>query len=191
MPSLQEPTQPRRAQQRYSSVAIVLHWAVAALIVWNLATVLLLPPDLSRRLLDTHKAVGITVLVLSLLRLGWRMTHPWPPLSNHLAAWEKLLARATHGLFYVLIILVPLAGWLMVSAATGKPVNWFGVFEIPALPVARSAATAVYYHDLHEYAAFLTLGLLALHVGGALKHSLFGRAPGLSRMWFGRRSVDG
>lgn len=175
-----------QGQQRYSNVAIVLHWLIAALILWNVATMLLLPEDVSRRLIDIHKAAGITVLALSAIRLGWRLTHRWPPLSDQLATWEKALARATHVLFYVLMFVVPLAGWLMVSAGRGDPVSWFGLFDIPALPVPRDRAAAGYYNTLHEYAAFLTVGLLVLHVGGALKHSFVDRAPGLSRMWFGR-----
>lgn len=180
-----------KGQQRYSNLAVTLHWLIAALIVWNVAVVFLVGENAAPFWMESHKAAGITVLLLSLLRLGWRLTHKWPPLSDELANWEKLLARTTHVLFYVLIILVPLAGWLMVSAGRGQPVSWFGLFDIPPLPVARSAEIAGVFHEVHEYAALTTIGLLVLHVGGALKHSLVGRAPGLSRMWFTRRPARG
>jgi cytochrome b561 len=66
-------------------------------------------------------------------------------------------------------------------------VSWFGLFDIPALPVKPGGPMLGVYHDLHEYAALSMVGLLVLHIGGALKHSLLGKSPGLSRMWFTRR----
>ena len=88
-------------------------------------------------------------------------------------------------LFYVLMIVVPLAGWWRHSAASGNPVSWLGLFDIPALPVAQSRETAALFHEVHEYPAFMLIGLMVLHVGGALKHTFLDKAPGLSRIWFG------
>lgn len=179
------------AQIRYSNVAIILHWLIAALVVWNVGVVFLTGEEVPPTLMESHKAAGITVLALSLVRIGWRLTHRWPPLSDHLAGWEKALARTTHVLFYVLLFVVPLAGWIMVSAGRGDPVSWFGLFDIPALPVARSRETAGLFYEVHEYAAFAMIGLVILHVAGALKHSFIDRAPGLSRMWFGNAPPRG
>ncbi len=174
-------------RRTYTNVAITLHWLIAALILWNVGVMLFTPEEVPAVLMESHKAAGITVIALSVMRLLWRLTHKWPPLSDRMARWEKALARTTHVLFYVLIFVVPLAGWIMVSAGRGDPVSWFGLFDIPALPIAQSEDTAGLFHEVHEYAAFLMIGLLVLHVGGALKHSLLDRQPGLSRMWYGNR----
>lgn len=175
-----------RGQQRYSNVAVTIHWLTVLLVLYNAGVMLLLSEEMSNRLIDSHKAVGITVLFLTVLRLLWRLTHKWPPLSDEMAGWEKVLARTTHVLFYVLLFAVPLAGWLMVSAGRGDPVSWFGLFDIPALPVEQSRQTAGLFNNVHEIAAFTTIGLVLLHVAGALKNTFSDRVPGISRMWYGQ-----
>ena len=173
-------------RQRYSNVAVTIHWLTVALVLWNVGVMLLMPEQVSRQLIGSHMAAGLTVLFLTVLRLLWRLTHRWPPLSDQMAGWEKVLARTTHVLFYLLLFVVPLAGWLMVSAGRGEPISWFGLFDIPALPVQRSRETAGLFNNVHEIAAFTTVGLVALHVAGALKNTFSDRLPGISRMWFGR-----
>lgn len=73
-----------------------------------------------------HKSVGITVLVLSLFRLGWRITHPWPPFPDAMATWERVFARSTHILFCMLMIGVPLLGWAAASAGGAPEVPLYG-----------------------------------------------------------------
>lgn len=166
----------------YSGVAMTLHWLIAALILYNVGVMLFTPEEVPPALMESHKAMGITILFLSILRLIWRLTHKWPPLSDRIAGWQKALARTTHVLFYVLIIAVPLAGWTFHSAGRGTPVSWLGLFEIPALPIAQSREVAGLFHDVHEIAAFTLIGLLVLHVAGALKHTFTPGIPGISRM---------
>ncbi len=162
---------------------MALHWIMAALIVWNLASMMLTPQAWARTLLPTHMAVGLTVLLLSLVRLLWRLTHRWPPLPATIPLWERRLARGSHALFYVLMLAVPLSGWLMVSASSGRAVNWFGVASIPPLPVASSRYAVAAFYEMHEIGATLMAGLLLLHVAGALRHSLpDGGTPLLLRM---------
>lgn len=175
-----------RAQRRYSKVAVTIHWLTVVLVLYNVGLMLLAPEEVADRLIGSHMAVGLTVLFLTVLRLAWRLTHKWPPLSDQMAQWEKVLARATHVLFYVLLFVVPLAGWLMVSAGRGEPVSWFGLFDIPALPVEQSRETAGLFNNVHEIAALTTVGLVLLHVAGALKNTFSDRVPGISRMWYGR-----
>jgi hypothetical protein len=102
----------RREGGRYSLVSITLHWTIAALIVtqiplgWRMSD---LPFGSAKfELFQLHKSIGITILALSLVRLGWRLTHPAPPLPDHMGRWEKILARATHVGFYVVMIATPL-----------------------------------------------------------------------------------
>lgn len=182
--ALDPPDSPAR---RYSLGAIVLHWLIAVLIVANVAIVLLaedMPREQAMGWMAIHKANGITVLLLALLRIGWRMTHPWPPLPETVPAWQVKLARLTHRLFYVLIVAVPLAGYIFVSAASGgKPIDMYGLFDFPGLPLARDRDGAEMAKEVHELLAFATVGLVILHIAGALKHMF---AEGFFRMWPGK-----
>jgi cytochrome b561 len=130
-----------------------------------------------------HKAMGISILVLSVLRLVWKLIHPSPPLVETLKSWEAALAKVTHWLFYFLMIATPLAGWSLHSAASGgKALTWFGQFDIPALPVGADKPTVGMFHELHEMFAFAMLLLLVLHVAAALKHQFVDRDGTLRRI---------
>lgn len=106
---------------RYTNVAIMLHWAIAALILYNLASGLL-RPVLPRGFFALHVSSGITILALTLFRIAWRLTHRPPPMLP-MAAWERGLAHATHYLLYAAMLALPLSGWAMVSASppAGSP----------------------------------------------------------------------
>jgi cytochrome b561 len=135
--------------ERYTAVAIVLHWAIAAAVLFMLPLGFIMHEraehgDASQALFEAyqlHKSIGLTVLVLTLVRLAWRLTHRPPPLPEVMPAWEKLAARATHWGFYVLTLALPLTGWLYVSAgwsihtdeSLAVPTRWFGLFEVPHL----------------------------------------------------------
>lgn len=177
-------------QARYSLGAIILHWLIAIAVIanWRIAEYAEGRTDAEElAIMANHKALGIIILVLSVLRLGWRFTHKAPPLAESLAGWEKLLARVTHVIFYVLLIGLPIGGWLGVSYY-GNAVDIFDLFSVPALPVSvnREAGEAVL--DLHHEGAEILLLLIALHILGALKHSFYDKVPSLSRMWVSRRS---
>jgi cytochrome b561/polyisoprenoid-binding protein YceI len=178
---------------RYSIVAIVLHWSIAALIVLQvvLAGRMDGAPGVARfEVTQLHKSVGITVLLLSLLRLAWRLMNPPEPLPRTMARWERRLAGLTHVLLYVVMIGMPLTGWIMVStSALGRPTILFGLVNwphVPGLPdLAPAAKTA--WHNVaetgHGLMAKATYVLVGLHVAGALKHQLFSRdEPVLARM---------
>jgi cytochrome b561 len=168
---------------RYGGVAMTLHWLIAAAIAFNLCLGLYVAEILTDQdrarfgLLQLHKSVGLTVLVLSLLRLGWRIVNPIPPLPDTLTPTLKVLARATHYLLYFLMIAIPLTGWALVSSSPlGLPTPYFGLFNwphIPFLPELSRAQKAPLRHEffgLHMYLAFSAIALLALHVAGALYH---------------------
>ncbi len=174
------------AAARYSRGAIALHWLIAVLIAMNFVVAWLAEdaPDADAAIMmGNHKAIGISVLLLTVLRILWRFTHRPPPLLESLRAWEAALAKVTHSLFYLLMLAVPLAGWAMHSAfSKGKPVSLFGLFDMPALPVAWDKPTAGLFHDLHEVTATLMLVLIVLHVGAALKHHFVDRDGTVRRM---------
>jgi cytochrome b561 len=179
---------------RYDSVAKTLHWLIAAAIIAMLIlgwTMVNLPKGNPNQfaLFQWHKSIGITILLLSLLRLGWRLTHPAPPLPARMPAWEKCAARATHYLFYILIIGMPLIGWAMVSSSSfNLPTKLYGVIPWPHLPVLPDLdpASKKVIHDrfdvMHDYGAFILAGLLILHIAAAHKHHWLDRDDILTRM---------
>jgi len=182
---------------RYSAVAIVLHWTIAALIVLQvvLGTRMDARTPEAFAVFQLHKSVGITILLLSLARLGWRLMNPPPLEPPTLAPWERRLATAVHWAFYIVMIGMPLTGWIMVSTSrVVLPTLLYGVIpwpHLPGLPELAGPVKAAWYSAAktsHETIILGGVGLLALHVAGALKHQLFRRdEPVLSRMLPGAR----
>ena len=181
------------ARTSYTGGAIALHWLIALLIIGNLIGGLVMvqlfdsaDPQAKAAgyvIVGIHKAVGITVLGLTLLRIVWRLTHRPPPLPDHMTPLERWLARGTHLLFYALMLALPLTGWLMSSASVRRfPISWFGLFDVPFLPIAQDKAAAATLGDRHELLAWVAIATLALHVAGALKHHFLDRDPVLARM---------
>lgn len=169
---------------RYSSVSIGLHWLIAALLLTQVVLGLQfgdMPRGAAKReAFDGHMSLGVTILLLSLARLGWRLTHPAPPLPAHYKPWERLLARATHVLFYVVMIGMPLTGWIMTSAGPNAYPDVWGVLPWPKLPVGEALAEPA--GGFHARGPWIFWGLLALHILGALKHQLLDRDGTLGRM---------
>lgn len=178
---------------RYATVAIVLHWLIALLIVLQVSLAWRMggkPTPESFAVFQLHKSIGITVLLLSLIRLGWRLANPPPPEPAGLKRWERVLSLAVHWGFYVIMIGMPLTGWLTVSASRIEiPTLLYGVVHWPSMPgIADLAPAAKKTAHLvgergHGLLALGIYALFALHVGGALKHQLFDRrTPILPRM---------
>lgn len=170
--------------QRYSRSAIFLHWAIALAIAFQLALGWRLEsipkgPGLFAAF-QLHKSVGIAILLLTLVRCAIRMLQPPPKMTGD-NIWAARLARAVHVLFYGVLLLGPLTGWILVSTARIKvPTLIFGVLPWPHLPVPRS------WHEgaegLHAAIAWIGLGLFFLHVVGALRHQFFKNENILGRM---------
>ena len=169
-------------RNRYSTVSLTLHWLTAALVVMQVLLINAHEANEDTRLfIDLHKSVGLTILVLTLARLAWRAANPAIPLPERAPRWQKLAARATHVLFYVLLLAMPLVGWAA-SSASGREINFFGLFEWPLLPIGGGRDVARDLMDLHETAAKALYVLIALHVAGALKHHFIDRDNVLHRM---------
>lgn len=170
------------SDERYNAVARALHWIIAVLIIGNIAGGLLHEP-LERvvNLMPLHKASGLTVLVLSLARIAWRMTWRAPAQPAGMSPLEVFAAKATHLAFYALMLAMPLTGWIMASAGK-KPLSWFGLFDWPKLPVTRESPLYGIAHEGHELLGWLTLALVVLHVGAALRHHFVLKDNVLRRM---------
>lgn len=178
---------------RYSALAIALHWTIALAIVLQvvLAGRMEGPPSpMTFAVTQLHKSVGVTILLLSLARLAWRLMNPPAPLPATMPRWEQTLSKVVHWGFYGIMIGMPLTGWLMVSASRiAVPTLLYGVVPWPHVPGVAELAPAAKHvwfkvaQNSHHLLAKGLYGLLALHVAGALKHQLFSRdEPVLSRM---------
>jgi cytochrome b561 len=176
------------ASKRYNTVSIILHWVLgAALIAIFIFGIYMtdLPFSPQRlKLYNWHKWAGISILVLSALRLLWRLTHPAPALpakiESAMPGWQLKAHQFTHVALYTLFFTVPLIGWAYTSAA-GFPVVLFGLIQLPDLVVADKALAAL-IKPWHQISAFALAGLVVLHVAAALKHQFIDRDGLLSRM---------
>ena len=181
------------AARRYSAGAMIFHWVIAVAVIWNwrLAENAHHSSDKAQAMaiFADHKALGIAILVLTVGRLLWRWTHPVPPLPSTLASWEKTLARVVHVIFYVLLIGLPLGGWLA-NSLNGREIDFFGLFTIPALPVGENKKLGETIFEAHATGGSIFIYLIALHILGALKHTFFDKSGGIFRMLpFGRVSA--
>lgn len=196
--------------QRYTAVAIVLHWAIAAAILFNIPLGFWMHEQAEEGLasegvfaaFQLHKSIGLAVLGLSLARLMWRLANPPPALPAHMPAWERFAAKATHWAFYALMIGLPLSGWVFVSAgwslhedaSLAVPTRFFGLIDVPALfglPDASEdlrAVVAAISFQAHALMAWTAVGLAALHVLAALKHHVFDKDEVLAHMIPGLRA---
>ena len=180
--------------QRYSSVAVALHWLVAIGIGYNLIQGVLFDDNTARSTVDLHKSIGITVIGLVILRVLWKIGHPAPAPLPSLKPWERKLSVGTHHLLYLLMALVPLAGWLHDSAWKGAathPLLLYGVvpwFRLPLFGGLNDAGKDFWHGllgDVHTYTAYTLMALLGLHIAGALKHQFLDGQAQFRRMWFG------
>ena len=173
---------------RYGSVAMTLHWLIALAIVGMLVVGKYmhgLPNSDPNKfmLYQLHKSTGITILTLTVLRVVWRFAGPVPRLPATMPTWERWSAHASHFLLYALTLGIPLSGWAMVSASPlGIPTVWFGLFEVPHLPVTPSEDTRDTFHETHELLGNLMILLLLVHVAAALKHHFWDRDTVFRRM---------
>ncbi len=169
---------------RYDPTAIALHWLVALAILcafplgWYMTDLPLSP--LKLRLYSYHKWIGMIALALIIVRLLWRATHrPPAPLPTH-PLWQRWAAEAVHHGLYVLMVAVPMSGWLMTSAL-GFPVVLFGVLPLPDL-VAKNKELGEVLKAVHQWLNYALLALFVAHVAGALQHHFIDRDDTLRRM---------
>lgn len=165
---------------RYGLVSRLLHWTMALLILGMIGvgaymTELAKEDPLRAQLFAMHKSIGVTLLGLALIRLLWNLVCRPPEMPAVLKRHEVIISKATTGTLYLLMLATPIAGYL-VSDTGGKPISYFGQFDLPMLMEKN--------HDLHEaleevhgFLAWSMLALVGLHVLGALKHRFFDMDP--------------
>lgn len=173
---------------QYTGIAQWLHWLIAGLIIAQYMLAQLAEAaangeqtTLLLRLLANHKSMGMTILVLAVLRLLWRLGHRPPPAPPTMAAWQHWAATGAHWLIYLLIIALPISGWLTSSAAAYS-VSWFGLFQWPDL-VAPDPALKENLNNLHHWLAQALFIVVVIHVLATVKHRWLDRDPVFARMF--------
>ena len=190
---------------RYTKTAIFLHWLIAIGIFgmfalgWYMAD---LPKEAPKQLtydlfdwgvytwqlseeasprtfyFNLHKSIGVTILALIAIRILWRITHTPPALLASYKVWERKLAAATHHLFYLLMIALPLSGVIM-ALNSKYGIKWFGV---PFLSGVDNKPTREIWVEAHEIIGIIMLLMIAIHLLGALKHKFIDKDETLNRM---------
>ena len=172
---------------RYTRTAVTLHWLIALGVIaqialgWWMIDIPKSPPGVRAYWFNIHKSIGLTIGVLVLVRLGWRLAHRPPELPQTVPAWQRMAARTSHALLYVCMLAMPISGYLG-SSFTKYPIKYFGY----ALPHWgwEDAALKTLMSQIHYGAAIAFMVLIALHTAAALKHALVARDGVFQRMWF-------
>lgn len=169
---------------RYTTTAMVLHW-LAAMLIFSTFPLGVYMHELQLspfklKLISYHKWLGVTIFLLTVLRLTWRATHVPPPLPDTIPLWQQRAAHSLHFLLYMLLLVIPVSGWLM-SSAKGIPVVYLGLLQLPDL-VGKDKALADWLTEVHEVLNFGLLTLVGMHVAAALKHHFIDRDTTLHRM---------
>lgn len=174
---------------RYDAVAVALHWITAVAVIGLLGIGLWMTAlPFGRLKIETyawHKWIGLCVLALTLGRLVWRRWHPSPALPSDIPPWQQRAASAVHATLLLLLLAMPVSGWLMNSAA-GVSLYWFALVPVPDL-VARDIDLFEALQLVHRILSRLLIAFVVLHVAAVLKHDLLDRRGILRRMWFGAR----
>lgn len=170
---------------RYTKVAIALHWVIAALFAVNFLTGFFresFGTGLVRTIMGIHKPTGLLILAFTLVRIAWRVGHRPPPAPPG-PKWQTAAAGGVHMLLYLLMLALPLSGWAMTSAAhVVRPLSFYGWFPLPFLPLPRSAALDGVFNTAHFYLGLIALCAIAFHVAAALKHQFIDRDDLMQRM---------
>ncbi|WP_295918214.1 cytochrome b [uncultured Xanthomonas sp.] len=175
----------RNTPDRWGSVSQTLHWLIAALILL-LGVIGLTMGELPKTpkyfwVYTAHKSLGLTVLALVIVRLGWRLYAGAPKPVPGTPGWQERIADATHALLYVMIFAIPLSGWLYDSASGLRPFRWFGLVAVPKLSAPNEHLRDL-SHTVHEWGFWLLIAVVLAHAGAAFYHHLFQRDATLARM---------
>jgi cytochrome b561 len=170
---------------RYSAGAIVLHWLIAGLLFgqiafgWFLESIPRGAP-LRGFYVNLHKSTGLTLAVLIVVRIIWRLRHPAPPLPSFMPAWERAVARWSHWALYACMLVMPLSGYVA-SNFSKYGVKLFNVVMLPPWGMDNHRIYAV-FNTTHVVTSYLFVMLIVVHLLAAIRHAL--RRDGvMARMW--------
>jgi cytochrome b561 len=171
--------------ERYTSLAVILHWLIALLLVWGFTLGWVMegiPKTSPDKMLyvSWHKWIGVTVGFLVIVRIAWRITHQPPALPHTVPDWQRYASHSVHALLYFLMLAIPLTGYFYSSAA-GRPVVYLGLIPLPPI-IAPNPDLKSLLKTLHVTFNYTLLGVLGLHIAAALKHHFIDRDQVLARM---------
>lgn len=168
----------------YTRTAIALHWLTATLILITFVLGVYMHEltfsPFKLKLFSYHKWIGVTIFLLTLVRLAWRTTHTPPPMPDTIPLWQQRAADGVHLLLYALMLAIPVSGWLM-SSAKGVPVVYLGLLQLPDL-VNKDKALGEFLTMVHQAFVFGLMGLVGMHAAAALKHHFIDHDATLRRM---------
>ena len=174
----------RNTDSRWGAIAQTFHWLIALLIVVQgaigLTMVELGMTPAKVKVFALHKSIGLSVLALVLLRLLWRLVQRTPR-DPPAPAWQRIAARVSHALLYLLILALPLSGWLFNSAAN-FPLSWFGLVHVPSLTHGYDPALKAFALSAHVVLFWILAGVVVVHAAAALWHHFAQRDGVLRRM---------
>ncbi len=174
-----------RALKQYSTVSKILHWLIAFAVLGMLCVGFFLddiPEQYQATAYMLHKSTGLTILMLMIIRFIWIHASGKPPLPATTKLWERVLTRIVQYSFYVLLIMMPLSGWIM-SVAAGRIPVYFGLFKVPFPGIEENKSLAEFMVSSHVTIAWIIIAFIVLHVAGALKHHFINRDDVLRSMW--------
>lgn len=169
----------------FAPAAKLLHWTIAGMVVLQFVLARLaenaedVSPVRELALLANHKSVGVSILILAIVRLGWRKFQV-PPAPLPMPQWQQQASMISHWLLYGLLFLLPISGWLMTSASA-QSVSWFTIIQLPDL-VGPDPALEEVLEEVHETFAKILFLLASVHILAALKHSLYDKDGAIGRI---------
>ena len=172
-------------ERRYSNTAQTLHWVSAALMfaVLPIAWVMVNMPKTAHArgaLFTLHKSIGLTILMLAVIRLVWRARHPAPSLAGCLCRWQQRIAVVSHWMLYAMLIGMPVSGYLL-DATGGHPISYFGIFSVPVLSKSPTMASAATWAHV-AFGQWLVYALIFLHASATAWHVVVRRDGVLNSM---------
>lgn len=171
-------------KNQYGLVVKIFHWLIALIVIgmlFGLVYLELIPKEYRPLTFLLHKSTGILILFLMVLRLFWRFSQVRPELPTAIAQWEKRAANTVHYLLYLFLILMPLSGWIMATAANKAP-KFFGLFIFPCPFIPQSKSLAKICSEVHTVIAWVLVALITVHVFAALKHHFINKNDVLKKM---------
>lgn len=175
----------RNTAEKYGTVAILLHWLIAILIIGLLALGLYmvdLPISLQKlKFYGWHKEFGILVLILATLRIVWRAINPTPELPAYMPTIQKIAALFVHYVFYVFMFAMPITGWI-ISSAAGLSVSFFGLFLLPNF-VTPNQHVMHLFESIHEWLAYGLMVCIGLHIIAVIHHYIVHQDNLLRKIW--------
>lgn len=175
----------RQQIERYDIVSIVLHWLTVLLVLVQVAAGLTMTSlergTVQNVLYFSHKSLGITLLLVVLFRLLWRIGHPWPALPEQVPRFQVMLARANHVLLYVTLLVMAASGFVF-TATGGYPVPFFGLIDLTGI-LSKDTELSKWVQTVHLGSQWVLYALVALHAAGAFYHLLVRKDGVFQRMW--------